>query len=138
LMAKKNVILVPTDGDSVSFTKYARLAFPDNKEIITRIMQYRKMSADRLQRALKRGVTIAAGSDDYVDFKMPFAEPSKRTLMGYVESGISVSKVLQFATINASKQVRWSEKIGKIKKGFFADIVAVDNDIDKNMNAIMN
>ncbi len=53
-------------------------------------------------------------------------------------SRISITKVLQFATINAGKQLRWSQNIGVIKKGFLADIIAVDSDLDKNINAIMN
>jgi imidazolonepropionase-like amidohydrolase len=138
LMAKKKVILVPTDGDSVTFLQYAKLANPDDKNMAAEIISYRKFLGDRLQRAVKKGVMIAAGSDDYIDFKMPFAEPSKRTLIGYYESGIAIPQVLQFATINGSRQLNWSNKIGIIKQDYLADIIAVDNDLDKNINAILN
>ncbi len=138
LMAKKKVILVPTDGDSVTFVQYAKLVAPDDNNMITNIMAYRKYLGGRLQRAIKKGVTIAAGSDDYIDFKMPFAEPSKRTLVGYCESGVPIAQVLQFATINASRQLNWSNRIGIIKKGYLADIIAVGNDLDKNINAILD
>jgi predicted amidohydrolase YtcJ len=40
--------------------------------------------------------------------------------------------VLQVAAINASKQLRWSQTIGIMKKGFLADIIAVDNDLGKH------
>jgi len=138
LMAKKNVILVPTDGDSVTFIQYGKLAYPDDKNITGQIISYRKFLGDRLQRAIKKGVTIAAGSDDYVDFKMPFAEPSKRTLVGYYESGVKISQVLQFATINGSKQLNWSDRIGIIKTGYLADIIAVDNNPDEDIHAVLN
>ena len=69
---------------------------------------------------------------------MPFAEPSKRTLIGYYESGVAISQVLQFATINASMQLNWSNKLGIIRQGYLADIIAVDSDLDKNINAILN
>jgi imidazolonepropionase-like amidohydrolase len=139
LMAKKGVVLVPTDGDSVSFIQYAKLASSgDPQPMIREIMAYRKAMGDRLQRAIRKGVTIVAGSDDYVDFKEPFAEPSKRTLIGYYESGVPIPQVLQFATINASRQLNWGGRIGVLKAGYWADIIAVDNDLDKNINAILN
>jgi imidazolonepropionase-like amidohydrolase len=139
LMAKKGVVLVPTDGDSLTFTQYARLADPTNPEqMIRQIMGYRKFLGDRLRRAIQKGVTIVAGSDDYVDFKLPFAEPSKRTLIGYHESGVAIPQVLQFATINASRQLNWWGSIGVLKAGYLADIIAVDRDLDRNIDAIMH
>jgi len=136
LMAKKGVVLVPTDGDSVSLSQYLKISGEAaNAGMINNIMKAMK---DRIQRAYKKGVIIAAGSDDYVDFKMPFAEPSKRALISYYESGIPVHAILQFATINAAKQLRLSRRIGIIKKGFFADIIAVDNSIETNINAVLD
>jgi Imidazolonepropionase and related amidohydrolases len=137
LMAKRKVILVPTDGDSVTFVQYGKLAAPGDKNMTANIMGYRKYLGNRLQRAMKKGVVIAAGSDDYIDFKLPFAEPSKRTLIGYHESGATISQVLQFATINGSRQLNWGNRIGIIKAGYLADIIAVDGDLDTNINAIL-
>ena len=51
---------------------------------------------------------------------------------------MTISEILKTATINASRQLNWSDKIGIIKSGYFADIIAVDNDLDKNINAILN
>jgi imidazolonepropionase-like amidohydrolase len=45
---------------------------------------------------------------------------------------------LQFATLNAAKQLSWNSRIGTIKKGFYADIIAVDNNIETNIEAILN
>lgn len=136
LMVKKGVVLVPTDGDSISLSQYIKLS----GESVNPAMMKNYMTAlsDRLQRAYKKGVIIAAGSDDYIDFKMPFAEPSKRALISYFESGIPIPAILQFATLNAARQLRWNRRIGAIKKGFFADIIAVDKDIETNINAILN
>lgn len=139
LMAKKGVVLVPTDGDSAYFTQYAKFAEPEHPdEMIREIMDYRRYLGDRLRRAIKKGVTIVAGSDDYLDLHLPFAEPSKRTLIGYYENGIPIPQVLQFATINASRQLNWVGKIGVVKAGYLADIIAVDRDLDKDINAIMH
>jgi imidazolonepropionase-like amidohydrolase len=138
LMANKGVVLVPTDGDSLTFILYVRQASPGNKNAENGVLQYRKYLGNRLQRAIKKGVIIVAGSDDYIDFKIPFAEPSKRTLIGYVESGMSIPEVLKAATINASRQLNWSNSIGIIKAGYLADLIAVDKNLDKNIQAILN
>lgn len=137
LMSRKGVMFIPTDGDSVVFVRYAQLENPSDKNAAADVMGFRRYLGNRLRAALRAGVTVAAGSDDYVDFQLPFAEPSKRTLVGYVESGVAIPKVLQFATINASKQLNWSKEIGILKQGYFADIVAVDAGVDKDINAIL-
>ncbi|MCW3075061.1 MAG: amidohydrolase [Flaviaesturariibacter sp.] len=138
LMAKRGVMLVPTYLDSVTCMQWGKLAYPDDKNFAANLMAYQKASGEQLQRAIKRGVTIAAGSDDYIDFKLPFAEPSKRALISYYELGTTIPQVLQFATINASKQLNWSDYIGRLKAGYLADIIAVDSDLDRNIQALLN
>lgn len=138
LMAKKGIVLVPTDGDKVYFTKYNELTEPGSKTTVQDAEGLMKFYALRLQRAIKAGVTIAAGSDDYLDVKIPLGESSKHVLIGYAEAGVDISKVLQFATVNAAKQLNWSDKIGVLKKGFMADMIAVDLNVDKDIKAVMN
>jgi imidazolonepropionase-like amidohydrolase len=118
--------------------QWGKLAYPDDKNMAANVAAYQKASGEQLQRAIKQGVTIAAGSDDYIDFKLPFAEPSKRALISYYELGATIRQVLQFATINASKQLNWSDKIGRLKAGYLADIIAVDGDLDRNIQALLN
>ena len=138
LMAKNGVVLIPTDGDSLVFSQYAKLIKPNDKDFEKNVVLSRKSLSLRLMRAFKKGVTIVAGSDDYIDFKLPYAIPSKRTLIGYFESGMSIPEILKSATINGAAQLKWKDKIGVLKEGFLADIIAVDFDLDKNINAIMN
>ena len=139
LMAKKGVFLIPTDGDSLTFSQYGNITAPGDKNMIKNILAYRMSTlATRLMRAIKQGVTIVAGSDDYIDFQLPFSVPSKRTLIGYYESGMNIPSILQAATINGAAQINWKKGLGVLKSGYLADIIAVDNDLDKNINAIMN
>jgi imidazolonepropionase-like amidohydrolase len=138
LMAKKGVMLIPTDGDNFTFLKFGKLTGSNDPNLEKYILEGRKNAGDRLKRAIKNGVTIVAGSDDYIDFKMPYADPSKRTLIGYFESGMAIPEILKAATINGARQLNWSNYIGIIKAGYLADIIAVDNDLDKNINAILN
>ncbi len=137
LMKKRNVFLVPTDPDSLTMIHYAKLDNPADTAQIAGYMQGMRSPENRLLRAFKKGVMIAAGSDDYIDFKMPFSAPSKRTLIGYHEAGIPIPDVLKFATINAATQVNYKNRAGVIKKGFWADIIAVDNTLEQDMEAIM-
>jgi imidazolonepropionase-like amidohydrolase len=137
LMKKKNVFLVPTDPDSLTMIHYVKLDNPADTAQVAGYMQGMRSPQSRLLRAFKKGVMIAAGSDDYIDFKMPFSAPSKRTLIGYHEAGIPIPDVLKFATINAATQVNYQNRAGVIKKGFWADIIAVDNNLEQDMEAIM-
>lgn len=138
LMKKKNVFLVPTDPDSLTMLQYVKQDNPADTAMIDGYMKSMRSPKSRLLRAYHKGVLIAAGSDDYVEFKLPFSVPSKRTLIGYNQAGIPVSDVLKFATINAARQVNYENRIGVIRKGYWADIIAVDADLDKNIEAIMN
>ena len=67
LMARKGTVFVPTDGDSLIFTKYAQLANPNDPSAPTRVMGFRRFLGSRLRAALRAGVTVAAAADDYVN-----------------------------------------------------------------------
>ncbi|HET9055392.1 MAG TPA: amidohydrolase family protein [Chitinophagaceae bacterium] len=138
LMAKKGVVLVPTDGDRLTYVKGFKLSGYTGPDLDKIIIDRRKRSQDRLLRAIKNGVTIVFGSDDYIDFEFPFAESSKRTLIAYSESGMAISEILKASTINAARHLNWGDKLGVIKEGYLADIIAVDSDLEKNINAILN
>lgn len=138
LMAKRGVFLIPTDGDSLVFGEIGKIVAPNDPNVAKNIQAQRKFLGARLMRAVKQGVTIVAGSDDYLDAHLPFSVPSKRTLIGYYESGMSIIEILRSATIHAGVQVNAKNRIGVLKAGYLADIIAVDIDLDKNINAIMN
>lgn len=139
LMAKKGVILVPTDGDNKTLLHWGKLAYPeDSAKIEKNISMFRHRFIDRLKRAIKKGVMIAAGSDDYHDFKLPIAEPSKRIIIGYTEAGMTLQQALKSATFYAAKQINMEKQIGRLSTGFLADLIAVDASLDNDINAIMN
>ncbi|RYY14594.1 MAG: amidohydrolase family protein [Chitinophagaceae bacterium] len=137
LMKKKGTVLVPTDGDSLTLEKFAALSDPGNTETRKSFMDYKDALHDRLRRANKIGVTIVFGSDDYIDFHLPFAESSKRGLIGYYEAGMTIPAILQAATINAAKHFGWSNRLGIIKEGMVADIIAVNKNISENIESIL-
>jgi imidazolonepropionase-like amidohydrolase len=141
IMAKRNVVLVPTFGDSTLLAGYVRLHHPGNDAELKKIPDitkgYMDYEAGLLQRVLKKKVTIVAGSDDYVDIQLPMGEWSKHNLMGYQRAGIPIPDILKMATSNAAKHLRWEGRIGVLKKGAFADIAAFDADLDTNLNALL-
>jgi len=140
LMAKKGIPLVPTDCDRFGFVRSLKLAgytTADTNKIIDKTNNYMAKHGDRLLRAIKYGVPIVFGSDDYIELDLPFAEPSVRTLIAYAEMGMAVPEILKAATINAARHLNWGDRLGVIKAGYLADIIAVDNDLEKNINAIM-
>ncbi|MCC8426086.1 amidohydrolase family protein [Mucilaginibacter sp. UR6-11] len=138
LMASHKVMLVPTDGDKSGLVTFFMTTMKDTTGMDARVTRNRKYYIDRLQRALKFGVTIAYGSDDYAESKLPFGEPSKHNLIGYTEAGVPIPQVLQIATRNSARQLNWGKYLGIIKKGYLPDIIAVDNSIDKDIHAIMD
>jgi len=142
LMAKKKVVMVPTFSDSALMADFIKLHNLGNIEEINKIPQltasYNKYKISQLQRIRQKGVTIVAGSDDYAATTFPMAEASKRTLIAYVQAGMSIKEALQAATIHAAAHLRWKDKIGVLKKGAFADIVAFDADLETNIHALLN
>lgn len=91
---------------------------------------------DRLMRAIRAGVTITAGSDNYLDLKWPQGTAARRNLFAYRGAGMTAVQVLQAATINDAKLLGMEGKLGVIKAGALADLVAVEGDPERDFSAI--
>lgn len=155
LMKQKGVALVPTDIDSVTALRYAiltELRYDGSKPPPTpeQIPEWLSGRRQRLMRALAVGVTIAAGSDMYIDLGWSQGEAAKHVLFAYAEAGMRPVQILQAATINAARIIgldkaapprrvpRRDHTIGIIKPGAFADIIAVEGDPEKDIHALEN
>ena len=116
LMAEKKVYWCPTIyvNDFVAEGR-AKLGSP--------IHQYFVQSEPELfSKALKAGVPIAYGTDiGGYDWN----EPQSKDFEFMVKYGMSNLQAIQTATINAADLLGMSNKIGEIKQGAFADIIAV-------------
>jgi imidazolonepropionase-like amidohydrolase len=134
LMKEKGVALVPTDADLQSFKFFFN---QPGKPALTdaQIEQQLKPLRDRLQRAIAAGVTIVAGSDMYIDMQRPQGDAAKRVLFAYLESGMKPVQILQSATINAARLFN-NPRLGVIKAGTFADIIAVEGNPADDFNSI--
>ncbi|MEN8884589.1 MAG: amidohydrolase family protein, partial [Flavobacteriaceae bacterium] len=85
-------------------------------------------------RAYKKGVGIAFGTDAGV-----FKHGNSGKEFGYmVEAGMPAMEAIQSATITNAKILLMQKEIGQIKKGFLADIIAVNDDPTKEISTMEN
>jgi imidazolonepropionase-like amidohydrolase len=76
------------------------------------------------QKAMQAGVKIALGTDAAV---YPHGL-NAHELAVYVKLGMTPLQAIQAATLNDADLLGWSDKIGSLEAGKFADIIAVDGD----------
>ena len=74
--------------------------------------------------AFERGVKVAFGTDAGV---CPHGL-NAREFNSMVQAGLSPLAAIQAATVNAADLLGWSDKVGTIEPGRWADLVAVDGD----------
>lgn len=87
-----------------------------------------------MQKLIKKRVGIAFGTDAGV-----FKHGNNGKEFGFmVEAGMPAIETIQSATITNARLLKMSNEIGQIKKGFFADIIAVDEDPIKNIATMEN
>jgi len=134
-MAQKGTYLVPTDIDTLVGVAYARAARMEGampQGLVDDIHAER----ERLMRAVKAGVAIAAGSDMYIALGMPQGIAARRVLFAYVKSGLTPAQVLQAATLNDARLLGFENQLGVIKPKAFADIIAVNGNPLDDFGAI--
>ncbi len=137
LMARNGVTLTPTDIDSISIIRYLELQNPGGPPPNpASVRGYLDGGRDRLRRAIKAGVTITAGSDNYLDFKQPQGISARRVLFAYHEAGMTPSQILQAATLNNARLLGMEGRLGVLKAGAFADLIAVEGDPEGDFAAI--
>ncbi len=88
-----------------------------------------KSPKDRLQRAMKIGVKIAMGSDAWASVSgKTRGEASLFELRKLQEEGMPNIDIIRSSTVNAAELMGWSDQVGELAVGQFADIIAVAGD----------
>jgi imidazolonepropionase-like amidohydrolase len=130
-MKSKGIYMVPTDPSISVYLKAYELQNIKNKSVDD-IKKELEPLHSRVMRAFNKGVMIVAGSDAYVDFKMPQGEVAKEFISSYFDAGLKPNDVLRTATYNASIALGKKGQIGVLKEKANADIAIFNGDIEKD------
>jgi imidazolonepropionase-like amidohydrolase len=82
-----------------------------------------------LKYAIDAGVTICNGADSG-----PLAHgDNAKEVEGLVKDGLTPLQALRAATVNDAKMLHWDDRLGAVKPGMLADIIAVHGDPTKDI-----
>jgi imidazolonepropionase-like amidohydrolase len=130
-MARRGTFYVPTIDHNRYYVEY-RKQFGYGEDVATRLNGYISRNLETARRAYKAGVRFAMGSDAV--FTM-FGQ-NTRELEWYVKAGMTPEQALATATSNGAALLGMENSLGAVAPGYFADIVAVEGDPLKHIEAV--
>ena len=127
LMASKGVFWCPTIYvNEFVAERRAKLGSPIN-------LQFSKSIPETFKKAMKAGVKLTYGTDiGGYDWNLPQA----KDFTYFVAWGLTPIQAIQTATTTAAELLDQEGKIGEIKAGAFADIIALKQDPTKHIEAL--
>jgi imidazolonepropionase-like amidohydrolase len=88
-----------------------------------------KEGPERIARVLESGVDFAAGSDMWFDYPGKTQGQATAAMFGALRDlGMPPADIIRASTVNAARLIGWSDRVGTIEPGKFADIIAVSGD----------
>ena len=134
LMKKHDAFLVPTITAGKEVEEKAKIKGFYPEIVVPKALAVGPQIQGTFARAYQKGVGIAFGTDAGV-----FKHGNNGKEFGYmVEAGMPAIETIQSATITNAKILQMENEIGQIKKGFFADIIAVDDNPTKKIETMEN
>ena len=134
LMKKYDAYLVPTITAGKEVEEKAKIKGFYPAIVVPKALAVGPQIQGTFARAYKKGVGIAFGTDAGV-----FKHGNSGKEFGYmVEAGMPAMEAIQSATITNAKILLMQKEIGQIKKGFLADIIAVNDDPTKEISTMEN
>jgi len=131
LMKEKGTYLVPTLYLMDWFVEnYQRMRVPEF--MVEKAKVVMPAARQNIARAFKAGVKVAFGTDAAV---YPHGL-NAREFAVMVKLGLTPMQSIQAATVNAADLLGWSDRIGSIEAGRFADIIAVSGDPLADVSAL--
>jgi imidazolonepropionase-like amidohydrolase len=123
LMKEHGTYLVPDIYTDAYILEHGKeLGLPD--KIIEKERQLRKAQNVNWRRAIAAGVKMAFGTDAGV---YPHGTNAKQ-FKYLLELGLTPLQTIQMATCNAADLLGWSDKVGTLVSGAWADLIAVRGD----------
>lgn len=132
LMIQKNAFLVPTISAGKFVAEKAKIKGYYPEVIVPKAKKIGAQIQKTFSNAYKAGVPIAFGTDAGVS---PHGDNGKE--FAYMtEVGMPAAKALQSATIVNAKILQHENELGQLAPGFYADIVASDENALENIHTL--
>ena len=109
-------------NDDYIMSEYKRLGYP--QKILDKEALVGRLQRESFRRAVQAGVKLAYGTDAGV---YPHGWNGKQ-FAKMVQYGMTPMQAVQSATLHAADLLGWSDRVGSVQPGRFADLVAVDGD----------
>lgn len=134
LMVQYNSYLVPTITAGKQVTEKAKIKGYFPEVVAKKASEIGPKIQGMFQRAYKKGVPIAFGTDAGV---FPHGENARE--FGYmVEAGMPIMEAIKSATVTNAELLGMGDNLGQLKEGYLADIVAVDENPKDNVDTLKN
>lgn len=131
LMKEKGTYLVPTLYLADWFLEnYQRMRVPEF--MVEKAKVVMPAARQNIARAFKAGVKVAFGTDAAV---YPHGL-NGREFAVMVKLGLTPMQSIQAATFNAADLLGWSDRVGSLEPGRFADIIAVNGDPTSDVSVL--
>lgn len=135
-MKEKGTWYVPTIVVSRPATRsfYEKIGSPD--WYLARVESAGKQHWASLEAAIKMGVQIALGTDQFPYEPNDGTTATVREAQYYVEAGMTPLQALRAATIEPARCLGAADQLGSIEKGKYADLIMVDRDPTKDLSSL--
>ena len=127
LMRQKQIFAVPTFTISEYFADHT--ASPGEAERLRQLLQFH---AQEFHKQIAAGVPFAVGSD-----VGPFPHGTQvREFVLMVKYGMTPLAALQAGLLNGARLLGWQDRIGALKPGYWANVIAVPGDPLKDISVL--
>jgi imidazolonepropionase-like amidohydrolase len=136
LMVAKGVWYVPTIvvSQPTVMEFFKKIGSPD--WYLARVESVGKAHWNTLQNAIKLGVKIALGTDQFPYEPNDGTTATIREAQYYVEAGMTPLKALRSATIDAATMLGVQDRLGRVERGMLADLIITDADPSRDIKAL--
>ncbi|HWQ33629.1 MAG TPA: amidohydrolase family protein [Blastocatellia bacterium] len=117
-------------NDDYILAEYSRLGCPDR--IIEKERRIGRLQREDFQRAARAGVRIACSADAGV---YPHGWNGGQ-FAKMAQFGLTPMQAIQAATTSAAELPGWSDRVGAVAPGLFADLIAVSGDPLKDITEL--